>query len=246
MSLEPLQLLMVAIAAFGASLVGGVTGYGTGLLLPPVLVPLIGAEAVVPVIALASLLTNAGRVAAFWEHLDRQMALRITLIALPTTVLGALGYTLLSGKAAMILIGVVLLILIPLRRTARRMQLTLGPRGVGVAALVYGVVVGGTAGSGVMLLTILLSTGLTGTAVIATDAAISIILGIAKTGTFFTAGAFNLQLVMIALMIGAAAFPGAFVAKKLALALKGETHIIILDAAVALGGIFLLIGGLRA
>ena len=41
------QLLLVAGVALFASIVGGLAGYGTGALMPLVLVPLIGAEPVV-------------------------------------------------------------------------------------------------------------------------------------------------------------------------------------------------------
>ena len=55
------QLLLVAGVALFASILGGVAGYGTGALMPLVLVPMVGAEQVVPIIALAGLLTNSGR-----------------------------------------------------------------------------------------------------------------------------------------------------------------------------------------
>ena len=45
------QLLLVAGVALFASVIGGLAGYGTGALMPLVLVPLIGAEPVVPIIA---------------------------------------------------------------------------------------------------------------------------------------------------------------------------------------------------
>src|SRR5262249_53364246 len=64
------QLLVIAFAALAASLVGGVAGYGTGALMPLVLVPIVGAEPVVPIIALSSLLTNGGRATAFAQFLD--------------------------------------------------------------------------------------------------------------------------------------------------------------------------------
>ena len=46
------QLVLVAAVALFASVVGGLAGYGTGALMPLVLVPLIGAEPVVPIIAI--------------------------------------------------------------------------------------------------------------------------------------------------------------------------------------------------
>ncbi len=60
-----LQLALIALAATLAAVVGGVAGYGTGLLMPIVLVPIVGPEPVVPIMALAALLINASRVAAF-------------------------------------------------------------------------------------------------------------------------------------------------------------------------------------
>ena len=47
--------------ALFASIVGGVAGYGTGALMPLVLVPMIGAEPVVPIIAISAMFTNTGR-----------------------------------------------------------------------------------------------------------------------------------------------------------------------------------------
>ena len=52
------QLLLVAAVALFASIIGGLAGYGTGALMPLVLVPLIGAEPVVPIIAISAVITN--------------------------------------------------------------------------------------------------------------------------------------------------------------------------------------------
>lgn len=238
--LESTQLVLVAVSAFLASVVGGITGYGTGLLLPPVLVPLIGAEAVVPVIGLSALLTNAGRVMAYRGAVDPARVRLIAAVALPTTCLGAYGYSLLSGPMAAGAIGVALALLVPLRRIARRRGYRLGPRGLRASALGYGALVGGTSGSGIVLITILLASGLSGAAVIATDAAISILLGGAKSAVFVAQGAIGPRLALVALLIGSAALPGAFVARRLSLRLRGEGHILLLDAAVLLGAVLLI------
>ena len=84
------------------------------------------------------------------------------------------------------------------------------------AAAVYGALAGGTTGSGVVLISILMASGLQGSAVIATDAIISVGIGIVKTLTFGVAGALGLPLVVFAVLIGLATFPGGFVARWLA------------------------------
>ena len=61
-----LELILIAGMALIASVVGGVAGYGTGALMPLVLVPIVGAEPVVPILSLSALFTNTSRVAAFW------------------------------------------------------------------------------------------------------------------------------------------------------------------------------------
>src|SRR5262249_51114026 len=69
-ALSPLQLLSVVAMALLASVVGGVAGYGTGALMPLVLVPIVGAEPIVPIIAVSALMTNSSRAVAFRHLID--------------------------------------------------------------------------------------------------------------------------------------------------------------------------------
>ena len=64
------QLILVAAVALFASIVGGVSGYGTGALMPLALVPLVGAEPVVPIIAISAMFSNSSRVTAFLRYAD--------------------------------------------------------------------------------------------------------------------------------------------------------------------------------
>src|SRR6186997_1475064 len=99
------QLVPVAALALFASIVGGVAGYGTGALMPLVLVPLIGAEPVVPIIAISALFTNSSRAVAFFRFIDWRRAGIILAGSALTCVVGAYGYTLLTNRGALIVIG---------------------------------------------------------------------------------------------------------------------------------------------
>ena len=44
--------------ALFAAVLGGVAGYGTGALMPLILVPIVGAEPVVPILAISALINN--------------------------------------------------------------------------------------------------------------------------------------------------------------------------------------------
>jgi uncharacterized membrane protein YfcA len=235
------QLALIAGMALVASVVGGVAGYGTGVLMPLVLVPIIGAEPVVPILSISALLTNTSRAAAFWSFVDGRRALIVLAAAVPTCVLGAWGYTMLTGEGAALVIGAMLVASVPLRRLMRRRGLALSNRGLAVACFAWGPLVGGTVGAGIILLSLLMAAGLEGAAVVATDAVISIGIGLAKLATFGLAGAVNAQVVAIALLIGAVAFPGAFLAKLLIGRLSVHVHAAILDAVVIGGGAAMIV-----
>ena len=78
-----LQLLLVAGVALFASLVGGLAGYGTGALMPLVLVPLVGAGPVVPIIAISAIFANLSRTTAYFRYVDRRRALVVIACAAP-------------------------------------------------------------------------------------------------------------------------------------------------------------------
>jgi uncharacterized membrane protein YfcA len=230
------QLALIAACAVLASLIGGVAGYGTGALMPLVLVPIVGAAPVVPIIALSALFTNTSRATAFRAHVDWRKALIVLACAIPTCVLGAWGYTRLSGRGALIVIGSMMVLSVPLRRVLKRRGFSLATRGLGVSSFGWGVVVGGTSGAGIILLSLLMAAGLEGAAVIATDAAISIAIGMTKVSVFGVAGAMDATVIAVAVLIGVAAFPGAFIAKALVERMPIYFHTAILDAAVIGGG----------
>ena len=88
-----MQILLVAGVALFGSLIGGVAGYGTGAIMPLVLVPMVGPEPVVPMIAISALLTNTGRATAFRAHIDWRRTRIVLVASLPTCILSAYGYT---------------------------------------------------------------------------------------------------------------------------------------------------------
>jgi len=125
---------------------------------------------------------------------------------------------------------------VPLRRNWAKRGLKLSDRSLAGASLGWGLIAGGTSGAGVLLLSMLMGVGLQGSAVIATDAAISIGMGLVKASTFALAGALGAREVAIAVLMGAVAVPGAFLARSIAKRLPLDVHTAILDSVVVIGG----------
>jgi uncharacterized membrane protein YfcA len=237
-------LLVVVVTAISAVL-GGVAGYGTGPLMPLVLVPMVGAEPVVPIIAISSMFTNTARLSAFRQALQLRLALIAFSAALPTCVLGAWLYTLLSGRGAAIVIGSTLIATVPLRRLLRYHGYQLGEKGFAFAAAGWGLLVGGSSGSGVVLLSLLLAAGLEGTAVIATDSAISLATGVIKIAVFAFAGVLTPTVIVVALLIGLVGFPCTFLAKLIVARMPVHVHTAVLDVIVVIGGAVMISSALR-
>jgi uncharacterized membrane protein YfcA len=239
------QLLLVAAVALFASIVGGVSGYGTGALMPLVLVPLVGAAPVVPIIAISSMFSNSSRMTAFWKYVSWRRVVIALVLAVPTCVLGSWGYTKLSGAGAALVIGGMLILSVPLRRLLKHHNVQIGEAGLAAGAAGYGGVAGGTAGAGVILLSLLMAAGVEGAGVIATDAAISIVIGIVKISVFGLNGVLTPQVIAFALLIGIVAFPGAFLAKAFVERMPVHVHTAILDAVVLAGGVMMVYGAFR-
>src|SRR5437016_5813459 len=84
--------IAVGARGLGAAVIGGLGGFGIGVILAAALVPLIGVKALVPVLAVGSVIINAGCFCFYLAHVDR-VALTVMLAgALPFLVLGAWLY----------------------------------------------------------------------------------------------------------------------------------------------------------
>jgi len=97
----------------------------------------------------------------------------------------------------------------------------------------------------VILLSLLMATGLEGAAVIATDATVSIAMGIVKILVFGSRRVLTSKVVVIALLIGVVAFPCTFLAKLIVERLPVHVHTAMLDAVVIIGGTVMIFGALR-
>jgi uncharacterized membrane protein YfcA len=243
-SISIAELLLIAAVALFASIVGGVAGYGTGALMPLVLVPVLGPEPVVPIIAISALFNNTWRALAFRHLIDWRRGLMVAAFATPTCIVSAYGYTLLTGKGAAIVIGSMLMLTVPLRYLFKRYVMALDMKGLAVGAVVYGAAVGGTVGAGVILLSLLMAAGLQGAAVVATDALISIVVTAVRMAVFGISGVIDARVVAFALLIGTVALPGAFLAKAMVARMSLRVHTALLDLVVLIGGATMIYGAL--
>ena len=183
--------------------------------------------------------------AAFRELIDFRRAAIVGFSALPTCALSAYFYTRLSGPGVSLVLGLMLVALVPARHALAKVEKRFSNPMLAACGVGYGALVGGTSGTGVLLIAILLAAGLQARAVIATDAATTFLIGIAKTVVFQGAGAMPLSSWIMALVIGVAVTPGAFIARRIGDRIDAKSHLAILDGVVVFGGMLLAYQGAR-
>lgn len=229
-------LALVGIVAFAASILGGLSGYGTGLVLPIFLAPVVGVANIVPVMAIGMAFNNASRVGAFRHSIEWPHVWRILVLGLPACAAGAYGYTLLEGRAVAVLIGTFLIVSVPLRRGLARANYAFGPGVERGAGALFGFINGGMTGTGTVLIAILMAAGVQGAALIATDALVSLTMGVLKVALFGALARLDAELALAGLLIGACTMPGAFVARWLLRRIPARIHTAFMEVIVLVGG----------
>ncbi len=243
--LTPESSALAAGVSFAAAALGAVAGMRSGLIVTAVLTPVVGAKAVVPMISVMMLLTNAARVWAFRHDLAPAHVLRVAGVAIPAAALGALAFVRLDGPIIQAGLGVVLIVSMPLRRWLSGRSVT--PSSGQVAAVwgLFGFLSSLVVGAGVLVIPILMGLGLAGPAVIATDAAISVIVNLAKTLFFGQLDALRFELFVFAIVLGLIGVPGTWAWAWLVRRTPIRIHTLLIEAAIVLGGAALLYGALR-
>lgn len=235
-NLSAVTALAGVAVCFLAAALGGVSGMGGGMLVTLFITPVIGAKAVLPVLAVFMLINNATRVWFYREALDLRRALLVTGIAVPLSALGAEVYVRLDGEVIQILLGTILVASVPLRRWLAGRQVTPGDGAVVVLSGVYGFLSSIIVGAGMLLMPMLMGLGLAGPALLATDAAITALVNVGKIIFYGRLDALTLQMAALAGLMGLVAVPGTWAGVWIVRRTSIRVHTAMIEGLILLGG----------
>jgi uncharacterized membrane protein YfcA len=241
---EPLTIALVVAVCFLAAALSGLSGFGAGLIITAFITPIIGPKAVLPAVSVMMLITNASRVAFFRGALDWHVLGLVATTAIPASVLGARVYVELDAALIQILLGLVLVLSIPLRRWLAGRKVVAGPASLLLFGLAWGFLSSIMVGAGVLVIPMLLGAGLAGPALLATDAAITVVVNVPKIIAFKRLDALDLPLLAASLAMGLCTVPGTWLAAWIVRRTDIRIHTLAMEGLVMAGGAAILVGAL--
>ena len=240
-----MEYLFVLVVGLVAGTLGGIVGFGSSIMLMPVLVVAFGPKEAVPIMALASLMANVSRVLAWWRQVDWRACFAYAVTAMPAAALGALTLLVLPTRVIEIALGIFFIGMIWVRRwlAARNMRVRLWH--LAASGLAIGFITGIVVSTGPITVPIFLAYGLVKGAFIATEAAGSVAVYASKVVVFRTFGALPVDTIVRGLITGSTLVAGSFMAKRFVIAIPAERFRVLMDAIMFLSGATMLWSALR-
>jgi uncharacterized protein len=235
-----LDYLLVLALGLLAGTVGGIVGFGTSIMLMPALVLVFGPRQAVPIMAIAAIMANTSRVAAWWREVDWRATAAYSIGGIPASVLGV--HTLLTLPPGVVegVLGAFFIVLIPVRRWMARQGWRLNLWQLGAAGAGIGYLTGIVASTGPLNTPFFLMHGLVKGSFLGTEAAASLAVFIAKAITFRSLGALPLQVITEGLIVGSSLVAGAFIAKHYVRQVEAERYRLMMDGLLLVAGLVML------
>jgi uncharacterized membrane protein YfcA len=238
------EYTMIAIAAFAASLVSGLGGFGGSFILVIALTPVVGAKSVIPLIAVYAICANISRVYIYRQSIAWMPAIQFTLASLPGIFLGARFLKDVPETVFLGFMGGVLILILPIRRYLQKTVFEPGLRTYLGLGFSFGFMSGAAAGSGMLVIAFFNSIGLSGPFLLGTDAVIGLINAATRSATFYSFGLLDSRLIFLGLFMGGITFPGSWIASKLVHRMGTRIHNHLIEALIAGSGTVFLIRAL--
>jgi len=238
------EYLIILVLGVAAGTLSGIIGFGASMMLMPVLVLSFGPLQAVPVMAIAAVMANLSRVLAWWREVDWRACAAYGLVAGPAAALGARSLLELSTTIVEAALGVFFLLMIPTRHWLAARAIRVTPWHLALLALPIGFLTGIVATTGPITVPLFLAYGLVKGAFLATEAAGSLIVYLAKVLVFREFGVLPLQILLKGLITGSALMVGSFLARRLVLRLDARRFQRLMDGLMLLSGATMLCSAL--
>ena len=232
--------VVILILGLVAGVVSGVIGTGSSIILLPILVFEYGPKQSVPIMAIAALMANLARLAAWWREVNWRAFAAYSLPGMPAAALGARTLLILPSHVVDGALALFFLGMIPLRRWHRSQPFRIRLWQLAIAGACIGFLTGVVLSTGPLSVPAFTSYGLLKGAFLSTEAASSLALYVSKLITFRELGALPPATIVRGISIGSSLMIGAFVGKAVVLRMRPAVFERLLDALLLCSGLSLL------
>lgn len=231
---------MISLAAFLGSLVSGMGGFGGSFIIVIVLTPVVGAKSVIPLIAVYAICANLSRVLVYHRTIAWKPAIQFTLTSLPGVLVGARFLKEVPEPVFLGFMGAILIFLLPTRRYLKRKAFEPGLKTILILGALFGFMSGTAAGSGMLVIAFFNSIGLSGPLLLGTDAVIGLVNALTRSGTFYSFGLLDRDLIVLGFFMGLITIPGTWLASRLVSRMGTRIHNHLVEALIATAGVIFI------
>jgi uncharacterized protein len=223
-----------------AGTISGIVGFGSSIMLMPVLVIAFGPREAVPIMAVAAIMANLSRVAVWWRVIDWRVVGVYAITGIPAAAFGARTLLVLPPRLVEVVLAVFFIAMIPMRRwlAARNFKLQLWH--MAAVGAVIGFLTGIVVSTGPINTPFFLAYGLVKGAFLGTEAMASLAVYVTKSLVFRSYGALPLTAIVQGLIIGCSLMAGSFIAKRFVLSLEPDKFRLLMDALLLVSGLTML------
>lgn len=235
-----MEFLFVLAVGLVAGTLSGIVGFGSSLMLMPVLVIVFGPRQAVPIMALAAVMVNFSRILVWWREVNWRACAAYAVTGAPAAALGARTLLALPPPVVEGALGAFFILMIPVRRWLASHDLKLGLAHLALIGLVVGYITGIVVSTGPITAPVFVMHGLVKGAFLATEAAGSLAVYGSKATVFRTFGALPGDIIVDGLITGSSLMAGSFVAKRFVLRLEAERFRLLMDGLMLVSGAAML------
>ena len=234
------EFAAVLVIGLAAGTISGIVGFGSSIMLMPVLIIVFGPLKAVPIMAVAAMMANFSRILVWWREVDWRATWVYSATGIPAAALGARTLLVLPPRLMEGTLGVFFLLMIPARRWLLAHDLKLQTWHLAIVGAVIGYLTGIVVSTGPINAPFFLAYGLTKGAYLATEAAGSLAVYISKALVFRSFGALPWDAIVQGLIIGSSLMAGSFLAKRFVLKMEAERFRLLMDGLLVLSGVTML------
>lgn len=237
-------IVVLAIGLIAGTL-GGIVGFGTSIMLLPVLVIVFGPLEAVPMMAITALMANFSRVVVWWRDVDWKVCGVYAATGIPFAAVGATTLVNLNPRVIEIALGVFFIAMIPLRRALQASGMKVRLWQMSIVGAIIGFLTGIVVSTGPINTPFFLAYGLTKGAFLSTEAMASLTVYVSKAVVFSQLGALTWPILWKGLIVGSSVMAGAWIAKRFVLRMDENQFRYLMDALMLMAGITMLVTALR-